>query len=84
MTVPNKSLVINTLSEEYGCSLKPFRGKQIIFEGIIGKERLIICTPSSKLHVRGHGWFDIMSRKWTQLIGIFSLTLPRYRLVSSV
>jgi hypothetical protein len=59
MTVPNKSLVINTLSEEYGCSLKPYRGKQIIFEGIIGKESLIVCTPSSKLHVRGHGWFDL-------------------------
>jgi hypothetical protein len=80
MVIPNKSLIINTLNERYDCSLKPFRGKQIIYEGIVGKERLIVCTPSSKIHVRGHGWFDLTIKQAEILdgadIAILAIRLP--------
>ena len=30
-----------------------------MFHGVSNEMRLVLCTPESKLHVKGHGWFDL-------------------------
>lgn len=59
MSVPDKSIVVRTLSKKYDCILSTITGKQIMYQGVSGKQRIVVCSPSSKLHVRGHGWFDL-------------------------
>ncbi|WP_040205935.1 hypothetical protein [Neobacillus jeddahensis] len=59
MTIPGKYYVINKLSEKYECNFSPIKRKQIMYGGINRGDRIVVCTPSSKIHARGHGWFDL-------------------------
>ncbi|KAF6626353.1 hypothetical protein H6F38_24325 [Paenibacillus sp. EKM208P] len=59
MTVPDKDNIIETLSIKYNCKLTNITRKQIMFEGMSNGKRIVVCTPSSKIHVKGSGWFDL-------------------------
>ena len=59
MSVPDKKIVVATLTQKYGCSLSTISRKQIMFQGISGGKRIVVCTPSSKIHPNGKGWFDL-------------------------
>ncbi|WP_419885716.1 hypothetical protein [Paenibacillus sp. B-A-8] len=59
MSVPDKKIVVNKLTQKYGCSLSTINRKQIMFQGVSGGRRIVVCTPSSKLHPNGKGWFDL-------------------------
>jgi len=63
MAVPNKNIVIKTLNETFGCTFTTIKGKQIMYQGLRGDLKIVVCTPSSKLHARGHGWFDLTSKQ---------------------
>ncbi|WP_058485026.1 hypothetical protein [Defluviitalea phaphyphila] len=59
MLIPDKQIVLKTIGEKYNCILSNIKGKQIMYEGISAGKKLILCTPSSKLHSQGQGWFDL-------------------------
>lgn len=58
MSIPSKHIVVKFVSERYGCTLSNMKRKQIPYHGLSKEKRLVLCTPQSKLHPRGHGWFD--------------------------
>jgi hypothetical protein len=53
--------------------------KQIMFEGISNRRRIMICTPSSKIHVQGKGWFDL-NMKQVELLDEAELAILAVRL----
>jgi hypothetical protein len=59
LTIPDKKILMEKLSKKLGCPLIPIKRKQIIYQGIRNGERVVVCTPSSKIHVNGNGWFDL-------------------------
>ncbi|WP_312470322.1 hypothetical protein [Neobacillus sp.] len=59
MTIPDKRKLMERLSKKLGCTLIPIKRKQIMYEGLRNGERVVVCTPSSKIHVNGNGWFDL-------------------------
>lgn len=59
MSVPDKKIVINKLAQKYGCSFSMIKGKQIMYQGINSEKQIVICTPYSKIHTIGKGWFDL-------------------------
>lgn len=59
MSVPDKKIVVNKITQKYGCSLSTINRKQIMFQGVSGGKRVVVCTPSSKIHSNGKGWFDL-------------------------
>lgn len=59
MTVPDKIQIIKTLSTKFNCRLTNIKRKQILYEGKSDGKRIVVCTPSSKIHVKGSGWFDL-------------------------
>ncbi len=59
MSVPDKRIIVDTLTRKYGCSFSTITRKQIMLEGLSGGKRIVICTPSSKIHANGKGWFDL-------------------------
>lgn len=59
MSVPDKNLIIDSLSNKYNCKLTTITRKQIMYEGKCNGKRIVVCTPSSKIHVKGSGWFDL-------------------------
>ncbi|EAO9488575.1 hypothetical protein AKL49_25165 [Salmonella enterica] len=63
MSVPDKKVVIQTLSQKFKCHFKAIKRKQIMFEGINNGKKIIICTPSSKIHAQGNGWFDLNTKQ---------------------
>lgn len=55
----SKETVISNLQKELSVSLKLETGKRIIYSGIdINRKKIIVCTPESKVHNKGHGWVD--------------------------
>ncbi|MDN4494729.1 hypothetical protein [Ureibacillus aquaedulcis] len=48
--IPNKYEVIKTIEQKYSCVLRSVKGKRIMFEGFIKNQKLIVCTPQSKIH----------------------------------
>lgn len=64
MSVPDKGKIIEFLSNKYSCKFTTMARKQIMFEGSTNRERIVVCTPSSKIHKKGSGWFDL---KWLKL-----------------
>ncbi|WP_289137747.1 hypothetical protein [uncultured Brevibacillus sp.] len=34
-----------------------------MFQGVSNGKQLVLCTPESKLHVKGHGWFDLTTKQ---------------------
>ncbi len=63
MSVPNKQIVVSTVNEKYQCALSNIKRKQIMYEGTSRGRRIVLCTPSSKLHVNGNGWFDLTTKQ---------------------
>ncbi|MCU6796823.1 hypothetical protein OB236_32330 [Paenibacillus sp. WQ 127069] len=59
MTVPDKNHIIETLSNKHNCRLTNITRKQIMFEGKCNGQRIVVCTPKSKIHEKGSGWFDL-------------------------
>ncbi|WP_406244022.1 hypothetical protein ACF3M2_09910 [Tissierella carlieri] len=63
MSIPNLQIVLKTIRENYNCSLTTIKGKRIMFEGVSNNKKLVLCTPSSKLHPQGKGWFDLTTKQ---------------------
>jgi hypothetical protein len=63
MSFPNKNFVVSTVSERYNCSLSNIIRKKIIYYGESNGRRLVLCTPESRLHSQGHGWFDLTTKQ---------------------
>jgi hypothetical protein len=59
LKIPEKKKIIEMLSQRFVTSLILVKGKQIMYQGRRGGDRMVVCTPSSKVHSRGHGWFDL-------------------------
>ncbi|MCM3584231.1 hypothetical protein M3182_00560 [Mesobacillus maritimus] len=59
MSIPEKHIVVKAVSEKYNCILSNIKRKQIMYEGTSNEKKLVLCTPQSKLHVNGKGWFDL-------------------------
>lgn len=56
----SKETVISNLQKHLSVSLKQSTGKQIIYSGVdVNGKKVTVCTPESKLHIKGHGWIDI-------------------------
>ncbi|WNF35226.1 hypothetical protein RJD24_12190 [Bacillaceae bacterium IKA-2] len=63
MSIPDKYIVVKTVSEKYNCTLSNIKRKQILYQGLSNGKNLVLCTPSSKLHVNGNGWFDLNTKQ---------------------
>jgi hypothetical protein len=63
MYMSNKNIVINEISKKYNCNLSTIQGKQIMYQGISGGQKIVVCTPYSKIHVIGKGWFDLTTKQ---------------------
>ncbi|MCG3418230.1 hypothetical protein [Oceanobacillus jordanicus] len=40
-----------------------------MYEGVSNGKKLVLCTPKSKLHVNGRGWFDLNTKQVDLLDG---------------
>lgn len=63
MLIPDMQLVIDKIAKKYNCSLFSIMRKRIMFHGVSNGKKLVLCTPESKLHVKGHGWFDLTTKQ---------------------
>lgn len=63
MSIPDKNIVVSTVSEKFNSTLSNIKRKQIMYEGISSGKRVVLCTPSSKLHISGKGWFDLTTKQ---------------------
>lgn len=63
MGIPGKQIVVETVGEKYNSKLSNIKRKQIMYEGVSKGKRIVLCTPSSKLHVSGKGWFDLTTKQ---------------------
>jgi hypothetical protein len=63
MSIPEKNIVISSLSKRYNCSLSNIIRKKIMYEGVSNGKRLVLCTPESRIHPQGHGWFDLTTKQ---------------------
>ncbi|MGO4548106.1 hypothetical protein AB4Z29_25295 [Paenibacillus sp. 2TAB23] len=68
MQIPNIQTVINRVAKKYNCSLFSITRKKIMFHGVSNGKKLVLCSPESKLHVKGHGWFDLTTKQVELLI----------------
>lgn len=59
MSIPDMKIVLETISKQHNCALSNIARKQIMYQGVTDGKRLVLCTPSSKLHPQGKGWFDL-------------------------
>jgi hypothetical protein len=59
MSIPDIIIVLETISKKYNCTLLNITRKQIMYQGVSKGKKLVLCTPSSKLHPQGKGWFDL-------------------------
>jgi hypothetical protein len=63
MSIPEKQIVVKTVREKYNSPLSNIKRKQIMYEGVGNGKRVVLCTPSSKLHISGKGWFDLTTKQ---------------------
>ncbi len=63
MLIPDIQYVIDTVGKKYNCYLQSITRKKIMFQGVSNGKQLVLCTPESKLHVKGHGWFDLTTKQ---------------------
>jgi hypothetical protein len=63
MSIPDKQIVLKTVSERYNCLLSNIIRKKIMYHGVSTGKKLVLCTPESKLHPQGHGWFDLTTKQ---------------------
>ncbi|KUP22072.1 hypothetical protein [Paenibacillus sp. DMB5] len=50
-----------------------------MFHGQNNGERLVLCSPQSKLHANGHGWFDL-TKKQVELLDDADIAILAVRL----
>lgn len=79
MSIPDKQIVLNTVIKKYNCTLLNIMRKQIMYHGVSNGKKLVICTPSSKLHPQGMGWFDL-TIKQVELLDDSDLSILAVRL----
>lgn len=48
---------------KYMCKFNYIKGKKIMFEGEKDGKRIVVCSPSTKIHPRGNGWFDLTTKQ---------------------
>jgi hypothetical protein len=59
MRIPLKEKVIFGLQEHIGAKLYRQSGKRVFYNGKrVDCGKIVVCTPQSKLHRKGHGWID--------------------------
>lgn len=63
MPIPDKNIVVSTVSKRYNCSLSNIIRKKIMYHGVSNGKKLVLCTPESRLHPQGHGWFDLTTKQ---------------------
>lgn len=63
LQIPDIQTVIDMVAKKYNCSLFSITRKKIMFHGVSNGKRLVLCSPESKLHVKGHGWFDLTTKQ---------------------
>lgn len=60
--------VLEVASRAAGCEYQLIPGKKIMFESRLENgERIVMCTPQSKLHPQGFYWTDITSVQYELL-----------------
>lgn len=85
--IPSKEKVISDLQNQLKVKLHQMKGKRIFYTGILddGNE-IVVCTPESKLHLKGHGWVDITTKQYELLDrafeGILAIRLEHNKLYS--
>lgn len=57
--IPDIFEVVQEVEKKFQCKLMTIKRKKIMFEGRSEGQKIVVCTPSSKLHNNGHGWFDL-------------------------
>jgi hypothetical protein len=68
MSIPTTETVVLALQKHLGAYFSRVPGKQVLFVAQNGdNERIALITPQSKLHKKGHGWFDITRKQKTVL-----------------
>jgi hypothetical protein len=70
MNIPSAEFVISKVEENFSISLNKLPRYNVFYSGVFNdSEEILICTPHSKLHIRGHGWIDITSKQMLLLKG---------------
>lgn len=82
MLIPDKNIVVEAMNKKYKCVLSNVIRKKIMYEGVSDGKKLMLCTPESKLHPKGHGWFDLTIKQVELLdnadIAILAVRLQGY------
>lgn len=63
MPIPDMQIVVTTIFERYNFSLSSIVRKRIMYHGSRDGKKLVLCTPESRLHPQGHGWFDLTTKQ---------------------
>ncbi|UGB29960.1 hypothetical protein [Metabacillus sp. B2-18] len=84
MSIPDKNIVVSTVCKRYNCSLSNIIRKKIMYHGVSNGKSLVLCTPESRLHPQGHGWFDLTTKQVDLLddadIAILAVRLEGYKI----
>lgn len=84
MLIPDKNMVVKAINEQYKCLLSNVVRKKIMYHGVSDGKKLMLCTPESKLHSQGHGWFDLTIKQVELLddadIAILAVRLQGYKI----
>lgn len=60
MNTPSKEEVLSKLQEYINVDLHKVPKRRLFYSSqMTNGKKIMICTPKSKLHVRGHGWTDL-------------------------
>lgn len=82
MLIPDKNIVVEAINVKYKCVLSNVIRKKIMYHGVSNGKKLMLCTPKSKLHPKGHGWFDLTIKQVELLdnadIAILAVRLQGY------
>ncbi|WP_071461334.1 hypothetical protein [Bacillus massilinigeriensis] len=84
MSIPDKNIVVSTVCKRYNCSLSNIIRKKIMYHGVSNGKSIVLCTPESRLHPQGHGWFDLTTKQVDLLddadIAILAVRLEGYKI----
>ncbi|MGD6844697.1 hypothetical protein ACQCVH_19565 [Bacillus infantis] len=84
MSIPDKNIIISSVSKRYSCSLSNIIRKKIMYHGVSNGKKLVLCTPESRLHRQGHGWFDLTTKQVDLLddaeLAILAIRLEGYKI----
>jgi hypothetical protein len=69
MSIPEKRIVVKNVSEKFNSTLSNIIRKKIMYHGESNGKKIVLCTPESRLHPHGHGWFDLTIKQVDLLDG---------------